>query len=49
MMDAVKLLHDPMLSVASLAERLGYQTEGAFRRTFKRVHGSGPGQWRHMK
>lgn len=49
MMEALKLLNDSSLSVASIAERLGYQTEAAFRRTFKRVHGSGPGQWRHMK
>jgi len=31
------------LSVAQVAELLGYQTEAAFRRAFKRVRGIGPG------
>jgi AraC family transcriptional regulator, activator of mtrCDE len=43
MAQALKLLRDPRLSVAHVAERLGYQTEAAFRRSFKRVHGYGPG------
>ncbi len=43
---ALGLLRDPRLSVAAIAEQLGYQTEAAFRRSFKRVHGSGPGQFR---
>ena len=43
---ALKLLRDPRLSVAHVAERLGYQTEAAFRRGFKRVHGYGPGSVR---
>ncbi|MGH8518711.1 MAG: AraC family transcriptional regulator [Panacagrimonas sp.] len=43
---ALKLLRDPRLSVAHVAERLGYQTEAAFRRSFKRVHGYGPGSVR---
>jgi AraC family transcriptional regulator, activator of mtrCDE len=33
-------------SVAQIAERLGYQTETAFRRAFKRVRGVGPGDVR---
>lgn len=33
-------------SVAQVAEQLGYQTETAFRRTFKRVRGVGPGEAR---
>jgi len=33
-------------SVAQVAERLGYQTETAFRRAFKRVRGIGPGDVR---
>ena len=33
-------------SVAQIAERLGYQTETAFRRAFRRVRGVGPGQVR---
>ncbi|WP_420465002.1 AraC family transcriptional regulator [Panacagrimonas sp.] len=46
MAQALKLLRDPRLSVAHAAERLGYQTEAAFRRSFKRVHGYGPGSVR---
>lgn len=46
MAQALKLLRDPRLSVAHIAERLGYQTEAAFRRGFKRVHGYGPGSVR---
>lgn len=46
MAQALKLLRDPRLSVAHVAERLGYQTEAAFRRSFKRVHGFGPGSVR---
>ena len=42
----LQLLRDPRLSVATVAERLGYQTEAAFRRGFKRVHGVAPGQFR---
>jgi AraC-like DNA-binding protein len=43
-------LADEMLrsrsSVAQVADRLGYQTEAAFRRAFKRVRGVGPGDVR---
>lgn len=46
MAQALKWLRDPRLSVAHVAERLGYQTEAAFRRSFKRVHGFGPGSIR---
>ncbi|MBL6752492.1 MAG: AraC family transcriptional regulator [Nevskia sp.] len=46
MTEAARLLCDPRLSVAAVAERLGYQTEAAFRRAFKRIHGFGPGQVR---
>lgn len=43
---AERLLHDPELSVASIAERLGYSSEAAFRRLFKRVSGTCPGRIR---
>jgi AraC-like DNA-binding protein len=43
---AERLLHDPDLSVASIAERLGYSSEAAFRRLFKRVSGISPGRIR---
>lgn len=49
MMEALKLLNDSHLSVSSIAERLGYQTEAAFRRSFKRIHGYGPGQVRRAR
>ncbi len=44
--EARRLLKDRRLSVAAVAERLGYQSEAAFRRTFKRVTGVGPGEVR---
>lgn len=44
--EAQRLLGDPKHSVAAVAERLGYHSEAAFRRTFKRVAGIGPGQLR---
>lgn len=40
------MLREPHTSVAKVAERLGYQTEAAFRRAFKRVRGVGPGRVR---
>ena len=35
-----------MFSVAAVAEMLGYRSEAAFRRFFKRVEGVGPGKVR---
>lgn len=46
MIEALRLLKDPRLSTAMISERLGYQSEAAFRRSFKRVHGRGPGAFR---
>jgi AraC-like DNA-binding protein len=46
MTEALRLLRDPGQNVARIAERLGYQTDAAFRRAFKRVHGYAPGQVR---
>ncbi|WP_233840863.1 AraC family transcriptional regulator [Dyella sp. 2HG41-7] len=43
---AERLLQDRQLSVASIAERLGYSSEAAFRRLFKRVSGMCPGRVR---
>lgn len=43
---AEDLLSDQRCSVAQVAERLGYQTEAAFRRAFRRVRGVGPGDVR---
>jgi AraC family transcriptional regulator, activator of mtrCDE len=46
MAEALRLLRDPNHSVGRIAERLGYQTEAAFRRAFKRVQGFAPGKAR---
>ena len=43
---AEEMLRGGRASVAQVAERLGYQTEAAFRRAFKRVRGVGPGDVR---
>lgn len=44
--EARRLLRDRQTSVAAIAEQLGYQSEAAFRRTYKRLTGIGPGQAR---
>ena len=46
MMLAATWLRDEQASVKDIAGRLGYETEAAFRRAFKRIHGVGPGQMR---
>ncbi|BAU49378.1 hypothetical protein SVA_2830 [Sulfurifustis variabilis] len=43
---AEDMLKERRSSVAQIAERLGYQTEAAFRRAFRRVRGVGPGDVR---
>lgn len=43
---AAALLKDPRNSVAAIAARLGYRSEAAFRRAFKRLEGLGPGALR---
>ena len=43
---AEQLLRDRQQSVACIAEQLGYSSEAAFRRLFKRVSGTCPGQIR---
>jgi AraC-like DNA-binding protein len=48
MAEALRLLRDPHQSVARIAERLGYRTEAAFRRAFKRVQGFAPGKVRQQ-
>ena len=40
------MLRDPTVSVAQVAEQMGYETEAAFRKAFKRIHGVGPGSIR---
>lgn len=46
MQQADRLLRGRKLSVAQVAEQLGYSTEAAFRRAFKRIRGTGPGEVR---
>lgn len=48
MQQADRLLRDRRLSVARIAEQLGYSTEAAFRRAFKRMRGIGPGEVRRV-
>ena len=48
MVQAERMLRDPRASVASIMEDVGYQTEAAFRKAFKRVHGYGPGRLRRF-
>ena len=43
---AAGLLRDQKLPVAAVAYRVGYDSEEAFTRAFKRVVGRPPGQWR---
>ena len=49
MNEARRLLADPRTSVAAVAADLGYRTEAAFRRAFKRVTGQGPGMVRRQE
>jgi len=49
MNEARRLLADPRTSVAAVASDLGYRTEAAFRRAFKRVTGLGPGVVRRQE
>ncbi len=43
---AAKLLADRALTVAAVAHRVGYESEAAFSRTFKKLTGVPPGDWR---
>ena len=43
---AANKLKDPSLSTAAVAEEVGYQSEAAFQRVFKRRMGTTPAQWR---
>lgn len=49
MTQGLQLLRDPRMSVARVCEQLGYRTEAAFRRSFKRVHGFAPGAYRRQQ
>lgn len=43
---ALKLLASPEGTIAQAAERVGYQSEAAFNRAFKKTMGVPPGEWR---
>lgn len=43
---AAKLLERRGASIAAVAERVGYSSEAAFKRAFKKFVGTTPGQWR---
>lgn len=42
---AIALARDAV-SIGEIAENVGYQSEAAFHRVFKRTHGTGPGEYR---
>jgi AraC-like DNA-binding protein len=45
---AVNMLRSTALSVAAIAYHVGYESEEAFSRAFKRALGTPPGQWRQQ-
>lgn len=49
MQRAAGLLRDRSLSLAEVAERVGYDSEAAFHRAFKRATGDAPGAWRRRE
>ena len=46
---AERLLQDPRLSVADVAEQVGYASKAAFYRLFKRIQGMCPGEMRTIR
>jgi AraC-like DNA-binding protein len=46
---ARKLLGESALSTAAIAERVGYQSEAAFGKAFKKTVGTGPGAYRRAR
>jgi AraC-like DNA-binding protein len=46
---AARLLEKPNVSVAQAAAEVGYQSEAAFNRAFKRHTGVAPGAWRRER
>ncbi|MGX9178960.1 AraC family transcriptional regulator [Mesorhizobium sp. BHbdii] len=49
MREAKRLLLDPSLTIPAIAARLGYASEAAFSRAFKRTTGNPPGQLRRLR
>ena len=46
---ARQLLRDSTLGVGEIAGRVGYESEAAFNRAFRRLVGSPPARWRQDK
>jgi len=46
---ARRLLGESALSTAAIAERVGYQSEAAFSKAFKKAVGTGPGAYRRAR
>jgi AraC-like DNA-binding protein len=46
---AARLLEDKRMSVAQVAAEVGYQSEAAFNRAFKKYIGTAPGSWRRER
>ncbi len=46
---AARLLRDEQLSVATVADRVGYANPVAFTKAFARVQGVGPGAYRRRE
>jgi AraC-like DNA-binding protein len=49
MFRAKQLLRDGRLSLIEIAERVGYDTDTALSRAFKRTQGVAPGEWRRRE
>jgi AraC-like DNA-binding protein len=43
---AARRLMDPTVRIATVAHEVGYESEAAFSRAFKKIVGQSPGQWR---
>lgn len=46
---AARLLERPGISIAQAASEVGYESEAAFSRAFKRIAGTSPGAWRRSR
>jgi len=45
---AAKRLADPGVKIAAIAHEIGYESEAAFSRAFKKFVGRSPSQWRSV-
>ena len=46
---AKQMLREGVHAIPEIAERVGYESESAFNRAFKRLTGSPPAAWRKVK